>query len=160
MSNEEIKNLIKELLQKTKVTIEEVGLFKDDKHGTWFQVKTGEAHFFTERDGEALRALNHLVKRIVEGKTASTSDSSSRTGVQFLIDVNDFQRKKIENVRTIAHMMSERARYFKSNIEIDPMPPFERRIVHEFLADAADLATESIGLGPSRRVVIKYVEKS
>ena len=53
--------------------------------------------------------------------------------------------------------MSERARYFKSNVEVDPMSSFERRIVHEFLATASDLKTESIGFGPSRRVVIKYV---
>ena len=34
---------------------------------------------------------------------------------------------------------------------------FERRIVHEFLADATDLKTESAGEGPARRVVIKYI---
>ena len=72
------------------------------------------------------------------------------------MDINDFQKKRVENVRAIAHMMSERARYFKANIEVDPMSAFERRIVHEFLSDATDLTTESIGFGPSRRVVIKY----
>jgi predicted RNA-binding protein Jag len=53
-------------------------------------------------------------------------------------------------------MMSERARYFKSNIEVDPMSAFERRVIHEFLSEATDLKTESIGTGSSRRVVIKY----
>jgi spoIIIJ-associated protein len=53
--------------------------------------------------------------------------------------------------------MSERARYFKSNIEVDPMSAFERRIVHEFLSEANDLKTESVGFGPSRRVIIKYI---
>src|SRR3989344_5413737 len=61
------------------------------------------------------------------------------------------------NIRAIAHMMSERARYFKSSIEVDPMTAFERRIVHEFLAEASDLQTESVGAGRSRRVVIKYI---
>ena len=54
-------------------------------------------------------------------------------------------------------MMAERARYFKSSVEVDPMPAFERRIVHEFLSDAIDLKTESTGFGAKRRVVIKYV---
>ena len=54
-------------------------------------------------------------------------------------------------------MMSERARYFKSNIEVDPMSAFERRVVHEFLSNATDLKTESVGFGPTRRVVIKYI---
>jgi spoIIIJ-associated protein len=54
-------------------------------------------------------------------------------------------------------MMAERARYFKSSVAIDPMPAFERRIVHEFLSEASDLKTESEGVGPHRRVIIKYV---
>ena len=37
------------------------------------------------------------------------------------------------------------------------MSAFERRIIHEFLSDASDLKTESIGTGRSRRVVIKYI---
>ena len=73
-----------------------------------------------------------------------------------LIDINGFQKKKVEGIHAVAHMMAERARYFKSNIEIDPMSAFERRIVHEFLSSATDLKTESQGEGRSRRVVIKY----
>ncbi len=74
-----------------------------------------------------------------------------------VIDINGFQKKRIEAVRAIAHMMGERARYFKSSMEVDPMPAFERRIVHEFLANATDLKTESTGVGRDRRVVIKYI---
>ena len=37
------------------------------------------------------------------------------------------------------------------------MSAFERRIVHEFLSDATDLKTESVGFGGARRVVIKYI---
>ena len=54
-------------------------------------------------------------------------------------------------------MMSERARYFKSNVEVDPMSAFDRRVVHEFLSNMPDLKTESMGFGPTRRVVIKYI---
>ena len=61
-----------------------------------------------------------------------------------------------DNLKTIAHMMAERARYFKSNIELDPMPAFERRIVHIFLETGKDLKTDSEGYGPTRNVVIKY----
>ncbi len=92
------------------------------------------------------------MRRIVE-KNLSPEES-------FLIDINDFQKKKVESVQAVAHMMSERARYFKSSVEVDPMSAFERRIVHEFLSDSTDLKTESVGVGPSRRVVIKYLGES
>ena len=76
--------------------------------------------------------------------------------MNILIDINDFQKKRIDTIKATAHMMAERAKYFKSSVEVDPMSAFDRRIVHEFLANATDLKTESIGEGFSRRVVIKY----
>jgi spoIIIJ-associated protein len=99
------------------------------------------------------------VRRIIETKypTVATEPDMRRKEGSILIDINDFQKKRVDNVRAVAHMMGERARYFKSNIEVDPMSAFERRVIHEFFSDATDLKTESIGFGPSRRVVIKYI---
>lgn len=156
MNKEQIENLIKDLVEKITLQANKITVSEDKGNNTWFSVEVSEPHFFMKHDGEALYALNHLVRRIVETRLASRQAKNS-TSFPVLIDINDFQKRRIENVRAVAHMMSERARYFKSNIEIDPMSAFERRVVHEFLSDASDLKTESMGYGPSRRVVIKYV---
>jgi len=158
MDNKEIANLIKELIEKTTVSVNDIvvpenSLESKDKT-TWFQVDVKEPHFFIGREGEALTALNHLVRRIVESKMENKEGFSD---FSILVDVNGFQKKRVEGIRAVAHMMGERARYFKSNIEVDPMSSFDRRIVHEFLSDATDLKTESEGAGPTRRVVIKYI---
>lgn len=155
MDKEQVQNLIKELIEKTGVMLDKITITEDGPHNTWFSVEVNEPHFFIGHDGEALYALNHLVRRMIEAKTAPMSDIGIGTGI--LVDINGFQKRRVENVRVVAHMMSERARYFKSSIEVDPMSAFERRIVHEFLSNATDLKTESVGFGPSRRVVIKYV---
>lgn len=157
MNKEEIENLIKELIEKTGVTLHKISITEENPSNTWYSVEVNEPHFFIGRDAEALYALNHLVRRIIETKLPDTVAQRGETGTSILIDINGFQKKRVDDVRAVAHMMSERARYFKSNIEVDPMPPFERRIVHEFLSDATDLKTESVGFGPSRRVMIKYV---
>lgn len=162
MNNAEIENLIKEILIRMSIPADKV-LIDEGKPvlpsgkadaTTWFSIEVKEPHFFSERGGEALFALNHLVRKMIENKQAVKSEEKD-PGI--LIDINGFQKKRVENIHAIAHMMAERARYFKSNIEIDPMPAFERRIVHEFLSDATDLKTESQGEGHSRRVVIKYI---
>jgi predicted RNA-binding protein Jag len=153
MNKAEIQNLIKELIEKTMVGVKDISILEDNPKSTWFAVEVSEPHFFVGRDGEALMALNHLIRRIVESKIPQGENTPE---LDFLIDINGFQKKKVDGVRAVAHMMAERARYFKSNIEVDPMSAFERKIVHEFLAEATDLKTESMGMGPSRRVVIKY----
>ncbi|TSC77975.1 MAG: spoIIIJ-associated protein [Parcubacteria group bacterium Gr01-1014_24] len=160
-----MQNLIKELIEKTTIKTTQITVIEDSPHNTWFSVEVNEPHFFIGHDGEALYALNHLVRRIIEKNLSPTPLLNKERGEgvrselekSILIDINGFQKKRVENIRTVAHMMSERARYFKSSIEVDPMSAFERRIVHEFLSDATDLKTESVGFGPSRRVVIKYI---
>ena len=164
MDKQEIKNLIKELVEKTTVKLNDISIIEDGPKNIWVSVEVGEPHFFIGRDGEGLQALNHIVHRIIESRTPFPTASilgevntREQSGLGVLVDINGFQKKHVENVRAIAHMMSERARYFKSNIEVDPMSAFERRIIHEFLSDATDLKTESMGMGRDRRVVIKYI---
>lgn len=163
MNNNEIQNLIKDLLEKATIPVKEITITeKDGLSGvgtttTWFNVEVGNPYHITGRGGDALFALNHLVKKIVESKMVNKDENAVINSPAILIDVNGFQQKRIENIHAIAHMMAERARYFKSSVEVDPMPAFERRIVHEFLSLAPDLKTESTGEGMSRRVVIKYI---
>lgn len=158
MNNNEILNLIKDIVEKMgsenpNVSIEETIVLGSD-NSLWFRVEVSNPHGFLNRGGEGLSALNHVVKKIIETKT---KEEDREKLPEILIDINGFQKKRIENIHAVAHMMAERARYFKSNIEIDPMPAFERRIIHEFLSAATDIKTESEGLGPKRRVVIKYI---
>jgi len=165
MNNTEITSLIKDLIEKTTVTVIGISIDESGDGTTWFAVEVDNPHLFWGRDGEALLALNHLIRRIVEGKMLAFAGAGSLAanqgkkseGPRILVDINGFQKKRVDNVRATAHMMAERARYFKSNIEVDPMSAFERRIVHEFLSDATDLKTESMGEGSARRVVIKYL---
>ena len=160
MNKSEIQNLIKELIEKTGIILDRITISEENGNNTWFSVEVNKPHFFIGHDGEALYALNHLIRKIIETKDPALllPRTPGKVGEgSVTIDVNGFQKKRVENIRAVAHMMSERARYFKSNIEVDPMSAFERRVVHEFLSDATDLKTESVGFGPSRRVVIKYV---
>ena len=107
------------------------------------------------REAEALHALNHLASRVAE-----RLQTGAERRIQVVIDANGVERRKREDIRTVAHMMAERARYFRSSVEVAPMPAHERRILHEFLAAAPDVVTESAGEGDQRHVVIRYVDPS
>jgi spoIIIJ-associated protein len=158
MDKQDILNLTKELIEKITIPVTEISIATDEApskgNNVWFQVEVEQPHFFLARGGEALFALNHVIRRIVESKMPNDGTS---TPLEIVVDINGFQKKRIESIHAVAHMMAERARYFKSSIEVEPMPAYERRIVHEFLSEATDIKTESEGTGPSRRVVIKYI---
>lgn len=115
-----------------------------------FSIKTPDAPTLIGSEGKSLMALNYIVKKVVE------KASGSEHGRQFIIDINDYQGKKIQDLKGKARIMAERVRYFKSDIEMMPMSPYERMIVHSFFSSTPDIQTESVGRGKDRRVVLKY----
>ncbi|MEN9582362.1 MAG: single-stranded nucleic acid binding spoIIIJ-associated protein [Candidatus Parcubacteria bacterium] len=151
---EAIKKIIEDVLKAGDLSFEEINLHTPEYDDmTWFQIRTNDSHSLIGKNGETLSALNHLIKKI-----ADKQKGDSPTILDFFIDVNDFQKKKVDSIKTVAHMMAERARFFKSSVDVDPMSPFERKVMHSYLSKHSDIKTESEGTGPKRHIVIRYVE--
>lgn len=154
MLENDIKNLIEEFILKTTFEIDNISVNLDMESGSyWIAVQSKDSKRLIGRDGETIQAINYVIKRILENKYKENTP-------RVIIDVNDYQKSRIDRIKTIAYMMAERARFFKSKVELEPMNAFERRIVHEFVSKHADLISESAGFGKSRRVVISYKENT
>ena len=146
-----IKQAIEDLLRRFPVSFTQIECLSADDGMTRFCIKTDEPDVLIGRNGLTLLALNHVVRRIVE----RDSDSEEAS---FIIDVNDYQKKKLDDLKQKAKMMAERARFFKSSVELEPMSSYERMIIHSFIEPFEDLTTESVGAGADRRIVIRYKE--
>lgn len=152
-SPEHITEVLRTILGFLGVSFTDIVVESDEKTKSLrFVIQTPESAILIGEHGARLLALNHLVKRIVEhdGKDEESS---------FFIDVNDYQKKHIEEIRMKAKMLAERARYFKSSVEMDPMSSYERMIVHSEFSEVSDIKTESAGVGKERRVILKYTEE-
>ena len=111
MENIEIQNLIKDLLEKATIPVKEITIVEKDGNGgssktTWFSVETNHPYHLIGRGGDALFALNHLVKKIVEAKNISKNgvdlENLPMNNIPaILVDVNGFQQK-----RNMAHNIS------------------------------------------------------
>jgi spoIIIJ-associated protein len=117
-------------------------------------IQTPDANRLIGRGGEVVRALNHLVHSMVDARL-----KPNEVFIKFTLDVDNYLGDRIEHLKTQSRMMADRARSFKSDIEMEPMSSFDRMIVHNILSSASDIATESVGMGDERRLVIKYVEE-
>ena len=150
MDKDKIKTIIENIFTYTGCTIIKCE-FSEEGSMSWCMIETPDSRFMIGRDGETLRSLNHLIQKMAD------KDRVEEKTPSIFIDINGYQKKRFDSLKNIAHMMAERARYFKSNIEVEPMSAYERRIIHMFLEGAKDIKTESEGYGASRRVVIKYI---
>ncbi|MFT5280796.1 MAG: spoIIIJ-associated protein [Flavobacteriaceae bacterium] len=121
----------------------------------WCSVTTPDSKILIGRDGENLYYIRYILRRILEAKNPEHVDIYHN----IIFDINGYEKERIEKIHSQAHMMAERARFFKSPIECEPMSAFDRRIVHEYLSSAEDLSTESCGEGKDRHIVISFVSK-
>lgn len=163
-SPEKIKKIIKELIEKlgfqadfissgarNKVPSEGRVLisFNQDNGNLIINLQLKEASILIGQNGNNLQALQHLARVIVQRRIDEV--------LPFILDVNNYQRQKIDQLKKIARHSAERAIQDQQAIMLKPMSSFERRIIHLELANKNGLKTESQDQGPERRVVIRPV---
>jgi len=97
------------------------------------------------RDGEVLEALQELTRLAVHRETGDRS--------RLMLDIAGFRARKREELSEIGAKAAEEAKGTGQPVKLDPMTPFERKVVHDAVA-AAGLRSESEGEEPQRRVVV------
>jgi spoIIIJ-associated protein len=98
------------------------------------------------RRGQTLAALQHIVRLMVAHRI--------KARVPIVIDVEGYKQRRYEALQALARRMAEQVRERKKPFALEPMPAYERRIIHLALADDPDVTTESTGVGEVRKVVI------
>ncbi|MCH2309870.1 MAG: protein jag [SAR202 cluster bacterium] len=101
------------------------------------------------RKGETLKALQFLTNVLVSNKTGVKSRVS--------IDVEGYEDRRNQSLINLANRVAQRVTKTGRDIELEPMNPRERRVIHMALADHSSVATESSGSGFDRRVVISPI---
>ena len=150
-----LKNTVSKLLATLGVAVERISVVSG--HRTVIAVESSDSKCLIGPNGEHLRALNTIARRLIEAKHGEPLDSArGKEAANFLIDVNGYQEEKMETVRAGARMLAQRARLFKHDVEMSPMSSYERLVVHELFAEDLEIKTESAGEGKFRHIVLKY----
>ena len=98
------------------------------------------------RKGERLSALQHLVNLMLSRQMG--------TWTRVLVDVEDYRGRRERQLREIADRAARRVVETGKMLQLEPMPALERRWVHLALKANPDVATQSIGEEPNRRIVV------
>jgi len=144
----EDKNLskIKEAVQKILDIIGFEGEVFEDGQEIKIKIINDEARYLIGRSGENLGALQHLLRSIA---------AKQQIVGNFLVDVNDYQKNRLEELREAAMLLADEVVRCQSERRLPPMNSYERRIVHMALKGVEGIATESEGDGEERRIVVR-----
>jgi spoIIIJ-associated protein len=99
------------------------------------------------RHGQTLEALQELTRHVVVRRT----DMRCRVTV----DVEDYKKRQRDRLVSRAKDIARRVVKTGREEELDPMNPYERKIVHDAVAEVGGAESSSRGEEPERRVVIR-----
>lgn len=102
------------------------------------------------RRGETLDAIQYLTRLAVN----KGNDNYKRVS----INIGDYREKREKTLIALAHKNAAKVAKYGRNITLEPMNPFERRIIHTAVHDVEGVTSHSVGADAERRVVITLKE--
>jgi spoIIIJ-associated protein len=102
--------------------------------------------------GDTLDAIQYLANLCA----SRNSGNGKKEFVKIVVDIENYRAKREETLRALARRMSAKAVKYKRNFVLEPMNPYERRIIHSEVQGMENVSTHSVGSDENRKIVITY----
>lgn len=96
--------------------------------------------------GETLDSLQYLTNIVVNKEYQSY--------IKVMIDTENYRSRREDTLKKLAYKLAKKATQTRKTVMLEPMNPYDRRIIHSALQDSKSVKTHSEGKEPFRRVVI------
>lgn len=111
-----------------------------------FNIDPSDMGILIGKRGNTLDSLQYLLSLAI--------NKGKGEYLKVLVDAEGYRKKREETLIRLANKMADKAKYSKRPIKLEPMNPYERRIIHFSLQNTVGVTTYSEGDEPYRRVVI------
>lgn len=97
--------------------------------------------------GNTLDAIQYLLSLVI--------NKDREDYIKVIVDVKGYRKRREDTLIKLANKMAQKAKYSNRPVKLEPMNPYERRIIHSALQHVDGIDTHSEGEDPYRRVVIQ-----
>lgn len=115
------------------------------------KIDTDDAGRLIGAKGETIDALQLLINQI--------ANKDEKEFKRIIIDVGDWRKNKEEELVGKAKRWADEALETGKMIELEPMPAWQRRVVHMVVSDVSGVSSESVGEGRDRHLILKLAGK-
>ncbi|NSW92036.1 MAG: protein jag [Firmicutes bacterium] len=141
---EKAKKFLQDVFDKMNVNVQMAVDEGDD--AVYVSIEGEDSGIIIGRRGETLDALQYL---------SCLAINNGKEGYKkVVIDIENYRKKREDTLIKLSYKLAERVVKSKKNITLEPMSPYERRIIHAALQNNRYVKTYSIGDEPNRKVVI------
>ena len=102
--------------------------------------------------GQTLNAIQHLVQVMFNRQSSEF--------YRIVVDAEGYRSRRAETLKQLANRLADKAIKIRKNVTLEPMPSYERKIIHSVLQDNPRVETHSDGSDPNRFVIIKPIQKN
>ena len=124
--------------------VDEEGALSIDMEGSNMGILIGKR-------GQTLDSLQYLTNRV--------ANKMQEGYVRVKLDTEDYRRRRKETLENLAKNIASKVKRTRRSVSLEPMNPYERRIIHSALQGDPAVSTHSEGEEPYRRVVVTLVRK-
>ena len=98
--------------------------------------------------GQTLDALQYLTSIVV--------NKEKEEYVRVKVDTENYRKRRKDTLENLAKNIASKVKRTRRNVTLEPMNPYERRIIHSYLQADGDVTTYSVGEEPMRKVVVSF----
>ncbi len=149
-ASKKAEEYIRSILEGMGVSEMNIAVSEDDE-GVVVQLDCGNDYgYIIGRRGETLDAIQYLTRLVIN----KGNDGYKRVS----INAGNYREKREETLRELAKKNAARVKKYGRNVSLDPMNPYERRIIHTTVQEIEGVDSHSVGSENDRRVVITLAE--
>lgn len=144
---EKLTTFIKEVIEKMGYDVKVDVMFREEKK-IGIKLESSSSSILIGRKGKNLDALQ-LLLNVYAGKLGHEE-------IRVILDTENYRIRREESLVRLAYTTADKVRSSKNSILLEPMNPFERRLIHTTLNDIPDIETKSEGDGLYKQVRVIY----
>lgn len=141
-----LDSLFKAMDIETEVTID----FDEENNNMDINLEGSEMGILIGKRGQTLDALQYLISLFV--------NKESEAYVRVKLDTENYRARRKDTLENLAKNIAFKVKRSRRSVTLEPMNPYERRIIHSALQNDKYVATRSEGEEPYRKVVV-YLKK-
>ncbi len=128
----------------------DIKMTEGENGDTLISVKGERAGVLIGHHGDTLDSLQYLANLAANKKF----DGEKKEYCKITVDIENYRAKREETLRNLAHHMATKVLKYKKSVMLEPMNPYERRIIHSEIQGIEGVSTNSIGSEDNRKIVI------
>ena len=127
---------------------------EEEDEGFQVSIDTKDAGRLIGARGESLEGLQLLVNQLVSRKIEEGNFK------RVILDVSGWRKQKEDELKALAGSLGKQVLESGKEMELEPMSSWQRRVIHMVIQEMAGLASESMGEGRDRHIVIKLKDQN